>query len=120
MEPKYISGEALSDFVHYHDLQDRNSNCFFKALVTITTSQNKITNEEMKVMITLDGYNSTGEVSLLDHNLDPYLYPTVFKAKYSPIEHINKEYLKIMDTHKQNPKIGKYTVKIIPLRRLKD
>lgn len=120
MEKKYRSGQELRDFVHTHDLQDRHSNCHIKAIVTITTSLNKITNEEMEVMINLDGYNSTGEVTLLDHDLDHDLYPTVFKANYAQLNHVNSEYLEITDTHMKNPKIGKYTVKIIPLRRLKD
>jgi hypothetical protein len=95
---------------------DLHSNCFFKAIVTIQTSQNKITNKEMEVMISFDGYNSTGKVTLLNSDIDPNLYPTVFEANWQKIEHVEKEHLRITDIHKKNPNIGQYSVKIIPLK----
>ena len=109
----------LKDFVEHHDLQDRFSNIFFNALVTIKTATNKVTNQHMEVRISFDGYDSYGAVTLMKSDLDTNLYPTIFEAKWNQMEHVDDEYLSISDTHKMNPKIGKYLVKIIPLDILK-
>lgn len=114
MEKGHINHKELKGFVEYHGLSNKYSVIQFNALVTITTEKNKVSNEEMEVGITFDGYNNYGTVTLLESYLDPYLYPTVFKAQWQNIKHIDKEYLYITDTH---PTIGRYEVKIIPFSR---
>ena len=120
MEKKIDNSQELRDFVETHDLRNRFSIIHFKSLVSITTAQNKLINKEMEVMITFDDFDSYGKVSLLDSGLDPYLFPTVFEAKWQTMIHVDKEFLKISDTHKQNNRIGVYKVKIIPLEKLKE
>jgi len=120
MEPKYINLNELKGFVEYHKLTNRNSITQFSALVTIQTAKNKITKQAMNVGVTFDGYENYGTVSLLESDIDPYSYPTVFLALRQKMEHIENDYLKITDTHTKNLNIGKYEVKILPLHRLKD
>ncbi len=120
MEQKYINNQQLREFVQQHKLMNRHSIIQFYSIVSITTAKNKITNQSMKIMITLDGYDSYGQLTLLDSDLDPYLFPTVFEAKWQNMKHVDNEYLEISDVHTQNQDIGKYSVKIIPLERLND
>lgn len=116
MEQQVKSGQALNDFAHAHKLVDKYSNIHFSAIVTINTavSENKVTNSEMTVRISFDDANSHGKL-YLEGGLDPYKYPTELKADYDVIEHIENEYLQISGHHTKNPKIGRYTIKIIPL-----
>lgn len=117
MDQKIISHQQLKEFVEQHKLMNSNSIVQFHAIVNISTPKDKITNKSMRAMITFNGYDSYGELTLLDGDLDPNAFPTLFKAKYQIIKHIDKEYLEINDIH---PKIGKYNVKIIPLEKVKD
>jgi hypothetical protein len=120
MEQKYINAQHLSEFVETHNLTNRVSLIHFNAIVNITTAQNKITNQKIEVMISFDGYDNFGKVTLLKNDFDPYLYPIQYEAKWQKMEHIDGEYLKITDNHRHNPAIGKYSVKIIPLEKLSD
>lgn len=120
MEAKYINLGALKEFVEHHKLTNRKSITQFSALVTIQTAKNKITKQEMNVGVTFDGYENYGTVTLLESDIDPYLYPTVFLAQWQKMEHIENEFLKVTDTHTKNPNIGKYEIRIFPLHRLKD
>ena len=74
----------------------------------------------MEVMITFDDFDSHGKVSLMDNELDPYKFPTVFEAKWQSMEHVDNELLMISDTHKKNLQIGDYRVKVVPLEKLKE
>jgi len=120
MEPKYINLNELKGFVEYHKLTNRNSITQFSALVTIQTVKNKIIKQEMNVGITFDGYENYGTISLLESDINPYLYPTVFYAQWQKMEHIENEFFKITDTHTKNADIGKYEVRILPLQRLRE
>ncbi|MBO2010162.1 hypothetical protein [Hymenobacter negativus] len=122
MNNEDLSSRELRDFVEKHDLRDSYSVVHFNSNVTITTAiaDNKVMNRNVDVMITFNDYNSMGQVKLMQSDLDPYLYPTVFDAKWQKMEHVDGEYLLISDTHKQNAKIGKYSVKITPLKKLRD
>jgi|GEM_PF-1307929 len=112
--------QALSDFVSTHNLRDRFSNTHFNALVDITTAKNKLVSERTKVRITFDGYNNAGTVSLAESSLDPYTYPIVYEARWQDMDHIDNHYLLITGNHTSNPAIGAYTVKIIPLGKVRD
>ena len=114
------SSEELSDFVHFHKLMNRFSVTHFSAIVTIETEINKLINQQMEVMISFDGYKSYGKVTLMDNDLDPYLYPTDFEANWQKFGHIDKEYLLIHGKHISNSKIGSYKVKIIPLEKIRE
>jgi hypothetical protein len=120
MEQNYINGQQLSDFVETHNLMNQYSIVHFNAIVTITTANNKITNRQMEVMISFDNFNSLGQVTLMESDIDPKLYPTIFEANWQKMKHIENEYLLITDVHKKNPTIGSYTVKIIPLNKTRD
>jgi hypothetical protein len=120
MEQNYINGQQLSDFVEKHNLMNRFSIINFNALVNITTNSNKITNRQMEVMISFDNYNSLGQVTLMVSDIDPKQYPTVFEANWQTMQHVDNEYLLITDIHRKNLLIGKYSVKIIPLGKLRD
>jgi hypothetical protein len=67
-------------------------------------------------------FDEFGSVSLLrtEIDLDPYLYPMVFDAKWQPMKHVDDEYLLVSDTHLKNSNIGKYIVKIHPLKKLRE
>ncbi len=119
MDQKIISSQQLKDFVLYHKLINSDRIIQFNAIVTMITSKNKITNKNIKVMVTFEGYNNYGQLSLFDSEIDPYLFPTVFEAKYQIMQHIDNEYLEINDVHTKNPDIGKYKIKIIPLEQYK-
>jgi len=82
MEQKYKNGQQLSDFVEKHDLINRFSIVHFNAIVSITTAKNKITNRQMEVMVSFDNYNSLGRLTLMESDIDPKLYPTVFEANW--------------------------------------
>jgi len=116
MEQGYINQDELRDFVFKHKLMDKHSNIQFRALVSIKTDNNELLNEEMNVMITLDGFDSYGKVFLLGDNLDFTKFPIVFEAKWQKMEHVNNIFLKISDIHKKNLKIGKYCIKIVPMK----
>lgn len=120
MEQKDINSQQLREFFQHHDLMNRYSIIQFHSIVSITTAKNKITNQPMKVMITLDGYDSYGRLTLLESDINPHLFPTDFEAKWQKMEHVDNEYLEISGVHSKNQDIGKYSVKIIPLERLSD
>ncbi|MBC9813947.1 hypothetical protein H9Y05_15830 [Crocinitomicaceae bacterium CZZ-1] len=118
MEQIYLNSRELRDFISTHELIDRSGNIFFNAVVSIDTKKNKIRNKLINVMITLDGYDSLGQINLLDSKLDPYLYPTVFDAKWQIMNHINDQYLEIRGNHLKNADIGQYLIQILPLEKL--
>jgi len=118
MEQKYINNQQLREFVQQHKLMNSHSIIQFNSIISITTAKNKITNKHMRIMVTLDGYDSYGQLTLLESDLDPYLIPTVFEAKWRNMKHVDNEYLEISGVHTQNQDIGKYNAKIIPLQRL--
>ncbi|WP_313002772.1 hypothetical protein [Chryseobacterium gleum] len=120
METQFTSNEQLEEFIQQKNLINKNSIAHFKALISIKTSKNKISNEEMEILISFENYNSLGRITIMNSELNPLLYPTVFEAKWQKMEYIDDEYLLISDIHKKNPNIGKYTVKIIPLSKLKE
>lgn len=120
MEKKYINGQQLTDFVETHDLRNSYSNIHFNAIISITTAKNRLVNQQMEVMISFENYNSLGLVTLLENDIDPLIFPTSFEATWQKMEHIENEYLLISDIHRKNPKIGKYSVKIIPLKNIRD
>jgi len=120
MEKKDFNGQQLRNFVETHELRNRFSIIQFNAVVSITTAMNKITNQQMEVMISFDNFNSLGQVTLMESRLDPEKYPTVFEATWQQMEHVDNEYLLISDIHKKNPSIGTYSVKVIPLVKLRD
>ncbi len=114
------NSQELNDFVSKHKLRNRHSIIHFNSIVNITTAENKIVNRKMEIIISFKDYNSMGIVTLMASDLDPFTYPTKFEAKWQKMEHVEGEYLKISDTHKTNSAIGKYSVKVLPLERLKD
>lgn len=116
----YMSSQALSNFIHSHKLMNRHSIIEFIAIVTIRTANNKVTNKQMKIMVELSGYNSLGALTLLENELNPLLYPTVFDAQWQSFKHVDNEFLWIVGNHTQNSDIGRYEVKIIPLQRTRD
>ena len=108
--------DALIDFLHFYKLKKSGElSCTFPALVTIETENNKLTDEKYKIHITWSGYNITGLVEIFDNDLDPDTYPTSFDVKWQDFKNADNKYLLISGFHDKNPKIGKYTVKIIPL-----
>jgi hypothetical protein len=120
MEQKYTSHSELKNFVQSHKLRNSHSLINFISIVTIETAENKITNREMEILITFDGYDNYGSISLLENELDPYAYPTKFFAKHQEMKYVNGEFLLIKGNHTKNPAIGNYEVKIIPLNRLRE
>ncbi len=118
MEQWVINSGELKDFVEKHKLRNRNSIIQFKSLVSIETVKNSIKEEEIVIMISFSNYNSSGQLSFIGDDLDPYLFPTQFEADWQQMQHIDTQYLLITGNHKKNPNIGKYTVKIIPLEIL--
>ncbi|MBA9074819.1 hypothetical protein GGR22_002992 [Flavobacterium gossypii] len=117
MEQRYINSQQLSEFINRHDLMNNESNVLFNAVISITTVNNKIRNQQMKVMILLDSFGSLGKILLMQSGLDPKLYPTIFEANWQDMEHIDEEYLLIKDVHTKNASIGEYSVKIVPLEK---
>lgn len=105
MEQKYINGQQLSDFVETHKLMNQYSIVHFNAIVTITTANNKITNRQMEVMISFDNFNCLGQVTLMESDIDPKLYQTIFEANWQKMEHIENEYLLITDVHKKTQQL---------------
>lgn len=116
---EYENAHQLREFVEKHDLIDRFSVIQFMALVSINTARNEIINREMRVMISFDDYGSPGNLTLLESDLNPYLFPTKFDSRWQVMEHENGERLIVSGTHSENHDIGKYLVKITPLERLR-
>jgi len=119
MEQKYINSQELSNFVEEHNLRNRVSIIHFNALITIKTAKNLIKNERVEVMISFDNFDSYGDLKFLTGDFDPYLYPTVFEAKWQKMQH-KIDHLIISGNHTQNPDIGKYEVKVVPLEKIRD
>ena len=116
-----ITSQAeLYEFVEFHELQNRHSNINFYAYVSISTAESEIQNEEMEVWIFKDVYNRRGKVTISGNDLDPYEFPEEFFPDFQLMEHIEKKFLQIDGNHQLNSRIGKYTVKIYPIRKLKD
>lgn len=109
---------VLQKFIEAHDLRNSHSQVIFNALVSIETENRKLESVPMEIHITFAGYDS-GIVTMLGHNLNANFFPTDFIAKYQNFTHDN-QCLSIDGIHKQNPEIGKYNVKILPLKRTKD
>ena len=120
MDKQDLNRQQLSNFVEKHNLRNRHSIIHFNAVVSITTAKNKLVNKQIEVMISFDNYNSLGQVTLMESELDSMLFPTIFEAIWQSMEHIEDEHLLISGIHRKNPLIGKYSVKIIPLNKLKD
>lgn len=117
MTQEFKNQDELTDFIELHKLRNRDSAVYFLALVSITTAKNSIINERLEVMISFDNFKSLGEVKLMTGDLDPYLFPTVFEARWNKMEH-KTDHLFISDVHTKNPDIGKYEVKITPLEKI--
>lgn len=117
MTQKDLNYDELRDFVELHNLRNRTPIIHFNALVTIKTAKNHITNQRIEVIITFNNFDSYGEVKFLTGDLDPYLYPTDFNAKWQKMKH-KTDHLIISDTHTKNNDIGKYEVKITPLEKM--
>jgi hypothetical protein len=101
---------VLKDFVEDNDLQNRFSIIRFYCVVSIVTVQNAVT-ISCEAMITFDTFRDEGVLSLMESGLDPYLYPTNFKAKYDDFS-IVKNRLVIYGNHTKNHNIGKYEIKV--------
>lgn len=119
MKQAIINSQELSQFVTKNNLRNKHSIIHFNSIVNIKTAKNKIDFKEMEVMISFDGFDNYGKVTLMDDELDPYLYPTEFNAKWQKME-IDVSILKISGFHKDNVDIGNYEVKIIPKDRLRE
>lgn len=120
MNEKIINSTELKSFVETHDLMNRYSIVQFHSIVSLTTEKSKISNKEVVIMVSFDGYDSYGKVTILDGDIDPNLFPTEFEAKWQKMIHVNQESLMISGFHKSNSAIGKYNVSIIPLKRTRD
>jgi hypothetical protein len=114
MEQWIISSGELKDFVEKHKLRNSNSIIRFNSSVIINTEKNNISKDNIIIMITFNNFNSSGELKFINDDLDPYLYPSSFKADLQQMRHIDNEYLLIEGEHKKNPKIGKYIIKVFP------
>lgn len=115
-----LSSGELRKFVFYHELMNKRSIIQFNAIINIDTEKNEIKNLRSQVMITLDEFNSYGKVTLLNNDIDPYTYPTVLEANWQTFTHVNNEFLEVTGNHTRNQNIGKYSVRIIPLERLRE
>lgn len=115
---QYKDTQALQNFVHHHKLINSVSIVNFIGLVTIKTDKNRIVNRQVRITIAFDGYDNYGVLTIIDSDIDPYLFPTVLEAKWQTFEHIEEEYLKITGFHNSNPDIGKYEVKVTPLHKI--
>ena len=116
---EYENTRALQHFVHHHNLMNSVSAVNFIGIVTIKTDKHKIINKQVKIIITFDGYDNYGTLTLHDNEINPYLFPTVLEAKWQTFKHVDNEYLNIDGFHKFNADIGKYNIKIIPLNRIR-
>ncbi|MBB6611784.1 hypothetical protein H7F15_12100 [Pontibacter sp. Tf4] len=70
----------------------------------------------MKVMITFDGYNNPGKVTLLDegNEINSSYFPEDFDAKWQDFQFMDDNSLQVNGYHKHNTAIGSYTVTINP------
>lgn len=109
--------QILKKIVEEKHLMNRHSVVDFIALVTIKTAKNKITNQEMRIMISFDDYPT---LSILENEIDPMLYPTVLNTQWQDFDYVDNEYLNITGFHSKNSNIGNYNIKIIPLRKIKE
>jgi hypothetical protein len=116
----YQNAIELNDFVKYHNLMNRVSIIDFDAKVSIKTVKNTCQNQNVRVMIHLDGYNNYGRLQFIESELDTNLYPNDFDAKYQFFKHIDEVYFQIIGNHTLNSNIGEYEVKIVPLGRRRD
>lgn len=120
MNQQYENIQQLSDFVSKQDLRNKKSVTHFYALVSITTAQNRLTNQQLEVMISFDNFDSCGYMAFMTGNFDPHLYLTSFEGKWptTRYEHVDNEFLKISAIHTHNAAIGQCSVKISPLGRV--
>lgn len=107
------AGELIN-FIHTHKLMDNHSNMTFRDRLTLVTENNKIESLETYFIATNDGYNNACTL-IIHEDLDSDLYPTRFDGNWQKFEHVDNMYLQITGSHSQNPKIGKYEAKILPI-----
>jgi hypothetical protein len=98
----------LKEFVSTNQIKKYSVS--FPCGVEIETAKNEVS-IECKARITFDEFDDNGILYLIKDNLDPYLYPTEFKAKFCNMD-IEYGILLITDTHTRNPDIGEYKVTI--------
>ncbi len=110
---KHKNTSELKEFVLDKDLSDKNSNIFFYAKIELSTAEN-FAKIEKKVMIRFDGFKSSGKLTILDSELNPYEFPEDFEANWQTFEYVNNQYLNITGTHPKK-EIGDYTVEITPI-----
>ena len=106
----------LKSFVEEMKLRDSHSNILFSAEIKIKTNRKSLFVTK-KVLITFDGYNNYGKVSIIDKDseIDSNDFPEIFDAQFQDFSFINESYLEITGNHTRNPNIGNYTVKITPI-----
>lgn len=105
----------LKAFVEGQALMDDRSNVAFHARVEIETAEQHL-RVRMKVMITFDGYNNPGRVTLIDEEklIDSARFPEDFDARWQEFKYVDDSFLKISGHHRSNASIGSYTVTIQP------
>lgn len=110
---------VLRDFVTKNNLMNNYSSIVFLAEVIFDTNHKKKSYPSIEVMITFDS-DIYGAVTLIDteNEIDSVLYSIGLKARYQKMRLIGG-YLEIKDKHPR-AEIGDFTVKIIPIKRLRD
>lgn len=104
------SSGALSNFIAAFDLRDKNGVTIFPATISYTIA-GKETFFYSKSMITMEGYNNYGELTVICDEINPSRFPEKFSANWQRIIFLENIGLKIEDVH---PKIGTYKVLIYP------
>jgi hypothetical protein len=104
----------IEKFVEEYKLKGSNYRFDLKARVKMKTDSGNFT-KETKVQIVLGESYDNGRLYLFGNDIDPFLYPTEFKARYQNFEFVEESLLKITGYHAINNKIGNYSVIVIPI-----
>ncbi|MBN1969676.1 hypothetical protein JXM83_00070 [Candidatus Woesearchaeota archaeon] len=110
MDKAIKSNGQLKKFVEHFQLSDEYSNIDFIGNIQLETDNNFF-NDNARVLIFFNGFDSYGKVDLISDDLDATEYPIQFEAKFQLFEFVDNVYLKTTGRH-PNPYIGEYTLKI--------
>ena len=108
----------LKDFIEKHNLRDNYSNVRFQALIDIEAFEKQVYKKEIEILVNEQVYGKASELVFTKHDLNYEFYPLQFYPDFQNFTHVNDAYLKIEGVHTHRPKIGKYVVKIFPLKKI--
>lgn len=107
--------KVLNLFLEHNELKNQKAQVIFAAIVSIKTSENRITKTNIHVMIKFKDSNNFETLYILDNDLDSNYFPIILSAKVQEFNYKLGEFLIITGYDKNNSAIGNYEIKIMSI-----